>query len=119
MERLCGSVVSTSEPDILQPFKDTMEQFIKLANKSIQEQIEGLADCRKRYCKTAKSLECQMNLPIICSHRFESLTQFYGCEWKGDDEPMTPTDFFGMWTSLCADFKEMWKKEQQVVAKDK
>jgi formin 2 len=98
VHHLCESVVSKSEPEILQPFKDTMEQFIESANKSIEEQIEGLTECQKR---------------------FESLTQFYGCKWKGSGEPMTPVDFFSMWTSLCTDFKEMWKREQQVVAKEK
>lgn len=48
MQRLYESVVATSDVEILQPFKDTMHQFIQSADKSILEQVEGLNDCQKR-----------------------------------------------------------------------
>ena len=50
--------------------------------------------------------------------RFDALTQYYGCQSKDNDGPMTPAEFFGLWTAVCVDFKELWKKEQQIVAKE-
>ncbi|XP_062523490.1 uncharacterized protein LOC134198171 isoform X2 [Corticium candelabrum] len=97
VEKLSQSVIAVSAPEHLQPLKDTMEQFIESANKSIAEQVEGLNECQKR---------------------FDALTQYYGCQSKDNDGPMTPAEFFGLWTAVCVDFKELWKKEQQIVAKE-
>ena len=48
VEKLSQSVIAVSAPEHLQPLKDTMEQFIESANKSIAEQVEGLNECQKR-----------------------------------------------------------------------
>ena len=36
---------------------------------------------------------------------------------RGEDNFMSLKDFFGLWVTFCQDFKDVWKKEMQRIAK--
>eukprot|EP00118_Oscarella_pearsei_P003590 m.14982 g.14982 ORF g.14982 m.14982 type:complete len:1181 (+) comp26071_c0_seq2:219-3761(+) len=95
VERKALEVFQSSPSNLLQPFKATMEEFLGWAKKTIQDQFDFLADCQRR---------------------FTSLADFY-CFHDNGGVAMTPSEFFNVWTELCADFKEAWKREKQIVAK--
>ena len=71
-----------------------MEGLLGWARKTIQDQFDFLSDCRRR---------------------FAALVDYY-C-YRGNGGVVSPSEFFGLWTEMCSDFKEAWKVEQQIVAK--
>ena len=51
--------------------------------------------------------------------RFELLCSYFDVKPKPNEEKVSPKDFFSMWTSFCDDFKNLWKREQQRVIKER
>lgn len=49
--------------------------------------------------------------------RFASLYKYYTVKPKSGEKEVSPEYFFSLWSSFCHDFKDLWKKEQQYVAK--
>jgi formin 2 len=47
--------------------------------------------------------------------------QFYQYQPKGggNEDDVDPKDFFALWSPFCSDFKDIWKKEQQRLIKEK
>jgi formin 2 len=47
--------------------------------------------------------------------------QFYHYQPKGgaNEDDVDPKDFFALWSPFCSDFKDIWKKEQQRLIKEK
>jgi formin 2 len=47
--------------------------------------------------------------------------QFYHYHPKGgiNEDDVDPKDFFAQWSPFCSDFKDIWKKEQQRLIKEK
>jgi len=38
---------------------------------------------------------------------------------KSSEKEVLPKEFFGLWMPFCQDFKELWKREQKRISKDK
>lgn len=53
--------------------------------------------------------------------RFQATLKFYQFQPKGGmkEEEVAPKDFFPLWAQFCFDFKDLWKKEQQRIIKEK
>jgi hypothetical protein len=52
--------------------------------------------------------------------RFKAAMQFYQYQPKGGaNDDVDPKDFFALWSPFCSDFKDIWKKEQQRLIKEK
>jgi formin 2 len=47
--------------------------------------------------------------------------QFYQYQPKGgtNEDEVDLKDFFALWSPFCSDFKDIWKKEQQRLIKEK
>ncbi|XP_014280845.2 protein cappuccino isoform X3 [Halyomorpha halys] len=92
-------VTSASEENI-EPFKEKMEAFMLSAKKLLTEEEENLEDCKQKY------------IAVLKFYRFQpkSSTKL---------EEVTPQDFFPLWGPFCSDFKDLWKKEQQRIIKEK
>ncbi|XP_061163770.1 uncharacterized protein LOC133172931 [Saccostrea echinata] len=95
-EKRAEKVIKNSSPQYVQPFKDIMLTFFNKGQEEFKEQEENL--------KEAKSV-------------FASLYMFYTVKPKSGEKEVTPEYFFSLWSSFCHDFKDLWKKEQQYVAK--
>lgn len=57
-------------------------------------------------------------LYIVINYRFKDMVIFFCVQPSGEEE-VTPESFFSNWFGFCADFKDLWKKEQQRIAKEK
>nr|CAD7579419.1 unnamed protein product [Timema californicum] len=53
--------------------------------------------------------------------KFKAAMVFYQYQPKGGIKPdeVDPKDFFFLWSPFCTDFKDIWKKEQQRIIKEK
>ncbi|KAL5009280.1 hypothetical protein ScPMuIL_014861 [Solemya velum] len=90
-------IMSASEKD-LQPFKDIMISFFTKGKQDLKEQEDNLAEgCKK----------------------FQDMVVFFCVKPKQGEKVVSPETFFAHWFGFCADFKDLWKKEQQRIAKEK
>ncbi|XP_022104818.1 uncharacterized protein LOC110986863 [Acanthaster planci] len=88
-------VLKTSAEEHLQPFKDKMEAFLEHAKEEVGTTEDKLRETISK---------------------FDFLASSYCVKPKSSEE-LTPSYLFGLWAPLCRDFKDLWKKEQQGVAK--
>lgn len=83
----------------LDVFRDKMTTFIKSATEKLALESENLNECRSKFVATVK---------------------FYQYTPKcGRVEDCEPKEFFSLWTSFCTDFKDIFKKEEQIAIKEK
>ncbi|XP_049867761.1 protein cappuccino-like isoform X2 [Pectinophora gossypiella] len=80
-------------------FKDKMTTFLNAAEEKLKTENENLEECRTKFLATVK---------------FYQYTPKCG---KVDD--CEPKEFFSLWTSFCSDFKDIYKKEEQLAVKEK
>ncbi|KAF7990506.1 hypothetical protein HCN44_000311 [Aphidius gifuensis] len=93
------TVVDNCSPESAYIFKEKMNNFIKTAgNEWFNE---------KEYLQEAKL-------------KFKAVMLFYQYIPKGATiDTADPKDFFGLWINFCRDFKDIWKREQQRMKKEK
>ncbi|CAG4985765.1 unnamed protein product [Colias eurytheme] len=83
----------------LEVFKDKMTTFIEAAEEKLKTEDENLTECRNKFIATVR---------------------FYQYIPKcGKIEECEPKEFFSLWTSFCSDFKDIYKKEEQLAIKEK
>ncbi|XP_017038431.1 protein cappuccino isoform X5 [Drosophila kikkawai] len=92
-KRTTAKVLAASRPDILEPFKSKMEEFVEAADKSIAKLRQSLEECRELFLETMRFYHFS---PKACTL---TLSQ------------CTPDQFFEYWTNFTNDFKDIWKKE--------
>ncbi|KAL4238472.1 riboflavin kinase [Mactra antiquata] len=97
-ERAEKVINSAKDLVYLQPFKDMMVQFFEKGKQEFIEQEENLADGKRLFQET-----------VI----------FFCVKPKSGDKVVTPEYFFSLWCSFCQDFKDIWKREQQKIIKQK
>ncbi|XP_063362544.1 protein cappuccino-like [Cydia amplana] len=80
-------------------FEDKMGTFLTAAEEKLKTEHENLEECRSKFFATVK---------------------FYQYTPKvGKLEDCEPKEFFSLWTSFCSDFKDIYKKEEQIAIKEK
>lgn len=68
--------------------------------------------------KAKIAMNDQENNLIEVKKKYESCVCFFMANsQRGDDNIMSLKDFFGLWVTFCQDFKDVWKKEMQRIAK--
>ena len=83
--------------DLKEPFTSKMKQFIDTAEVQLKDLRELVEDC---------------------AIKFQDCMRFYNfVPKKGKLENATPEDFFCHWYPFCADYKNLWKKEQVRIQK--
>ncbi|KAH8262153.1 hypothetical protein KR038_004696 [Drosophila bunnanda] len=92
-KRTTAKVLDASRPDILEPFKSKMEEFVEGADKSMAKLRQSLEECRELFLETMRFYHFS---PKACTL---TLSQ------------CTPDQFFEYWTNFTNDFKDIWKKE--------
>lgn len=94
-----NKVIEQSSEENLQPFKDKMTTFLERAEKQLHAEKENLSECQIKFVSTMK---------------------FYQFTPKsGALEDCSPKEFFDLWSQFCRDFKDIWKKEEQKIIKEK
>ncbi|XP_044578585.1 protein diaphanous homolog 1-like isoform X1 [Cotesia glomerata] len=98
-EKNCKTVAELSPEDSTTAFKEKMETFLARARNELANEKENLQEARAR---------------------FKAVMLFYQYVPKGTSiDTADPKDFFGLWISFCKDFKDIWKKEQQRLKKER
>ncbi|VVC98382.1 unnamed protein product [Leptidea sinapis] len=89
----------TNDNKRLDVFKDKMTTFLDAAQDKLKAEEDNLTECRSKFITTVK---------------------FYQYKPKcGKVEDCEPKEFFALWTSFCSDFKDIFKKEEQLALKEK
>ncbi|XP_050346682.1 protein cappuccino isoform X2 [Nymphalis io] len=83
----------------LEVFKDKMTTFLNTAEEKLKTENENMCECRNKFIATVKFYQY--------SPRCGKLDD---CE---------PKEFFSLWTTFCSDFKDIYKKEEQIAIKEK
>ncbi|KAG8232947.1 hypothetical protein J437_LFUL013375 [Ladona fulva] len=92
-------VIASSNEEHLQPFKEKMEAFLTEGQKQLTDEFDNLEECKQKFLTVMK---------------------FYQYVPKGTKiSEVPPKDFFALWSPFCKEFKDIWKKEQQRVMKEK
>lgn len=92
-------MIADSSEENIEPFKTKMSGFLENAEKQLNTQFEMLNECKSKFIGTMK---------------------FYHFRPKsGTLETFPPDEFFILWSQFCIDFKDIWKKEQQRLIKEK
>ncbi|KMY88003.1 uncharacterized protein Dsimw501_GD22724, isoform D [Drosophila simulans] len=92
-KRTTAKVLAASRPEIMEPFKSKMEEFVEGADKSMAKLHQSLDECRDLFLETMRFYHFS---PKACTL---TLAQ------------CTPDQFFEYWTNFTNDFKDIWKKE--------
>ncbi|KAK2586047.1 hypothetical protein KPH14_012044 [Odynerus spinipes] len=91
--------VIESNPVNAQIFEENMNAFFTSATTELKNENKALTEARKK---------------------FKAVMQFYQFVPKGATlDTADPNQFFALWLNFCRDFKDIWKKEQQRMLKEK
>lgn len=94
----CNLVVE-ADPNASGPFKEKMDSFFREAAEELANEQEALLEAK---------------------NKFKAVMQFYQYTPKGRNlDTADPSAFFILWLGFCKDFKDIWKKEQQRIRKER
>ncbi|XP_060789353.1 formin-2 isoform X2 [Neoarius graeffei] len=94
MEKVC--VMSSDEHR--QPFKDKMEEFLSQARTELEAQDKQLTETQQS---------------------FLDLSAFFSVKPKGEEKEVSPNTFFSVWHEFSSDFKDLWKRENKLLLKER
>ncbi|XP_063621549.1 protein cappuccino-like isoform X2 [Cydia splendana] len=88
-----------SESKRIDVFEEKMGTFLTAAEEKLKAEHENLEECRSKFFATVRFYQYT-----------PKVGKFEDCE---------PKEFFSLWTSFCSDFKDIYKKEEQIAIKEK
>ncbi|XP_076654963.1 uncharacterized protein LOC143360204 [Halictus rubicundus] len=92
-------IVVESDPETSGPFKSKMDSFVREATTELANEQEAFQDARSK---------------------FKAVMRFYQYTPRGSSlDQADPSAFFVLWLGFCQDFKDIWKKEQQRIMKER
>ncbi|XP_047677087.1 formin-2 [Tachysurus fulvidraco] len=91
-------VCAMSSDEHLQPFKNKMEEFICQARIELEAQDKELTETQKSFLE---------------------LSAFFSVKPKGEEKEVSPNTFFSVWVEFSSDFKDLWKKENKLLLKER
>ncbi|XP_077482147.1 formin-2 isoform X2 [Stigmatopora argus] len=94
VERVCKA----SDEDNLQPFKDKMDYFISKAKNELEALETHLSNTHKLFLE---------------------VTVFYLVKAKAGEKEVSPNTIFSIWYEFSSDFKDLWKKENKAILKER
>ncbi|GAA6076222.1 formin-2 [Tachysurus ichikawai] len=50
---------------------------------------------------------------------FLELSAFFSVKPKGEEKEVSPNTFFSVWVEFSSDFKDLWKKENKLLLKER
>ncbi|KAL0113159.1 hypothetical protein PUN28_012381 [Cardiocondyla obscurior] len=96
--QMCNTIVE-ADPSTSKIFKKKVDAFIKRANTELTSEKEDLLEAK---------------------NKFKAVMKFYQFIPKGSTlDTAEPYDFFNLWLGFCRDFKDIWKREQQRIRKER
>lgn len=96
--QMCNTIVEAN-PSKSKIFKKKVNSFLTRANSELASEKEDLLEAK---------------------NKFKAVMKFYQFIPKGSSlETAEPYDFFNLWLGFCRDFKDIWKREQQRIRKER
>ncbi|XP_051579426.1 formin-2 isoform X2 [Myxocyprinus asiaticus] len=87
-------VCNISSEELLQPFKDKMEEFLTRAKAELELQEKQLTDTQRIFLE---------------------LSVFFSIKPKAGEKEVSPNTLFSVWHEFSSDFKELWKRENKSI----
>ncbi|KAL3874749.1 hypothetical protein ACJMK2_037720 [Sinanodonta woodiana] len=97
-EERASKVINAASVQYLHPFKEIMTTFFIKGKQKMKEQEENLKSASKIFHET-----------VI----------FFCVKPKPGFNVVTAEHFFSLWATFCKDFKDIWKREQQKIIKQR
>uniref|UniRef100_A0A8B9DYE3 Formin-2 n=1 Tax=Anser cygnoides TaxID=8845 RepID=A0A8B9DYE3_ANSCY len=97
-ETEAAKVYQLSLEEHLQPFKDSMEQFISQAKIDQENEEKSLTEAHKSFLETAT---------------------YFCMKPKMGEKEVSPHSFFSIWHEFSSDFKDFWKKENKLILQER
>ncbi|XP_058847360.1 formin-like isoform X1 [Acipenser ruthenus] len=97
-EKEIAVVCKNSSEEHLQPFKEKMETFVQNAHQE--------------HCAEEDNLKTALG-------SFEDTVRYFGVKPKSGDKEITPNVVFMLWFEFCNDFKNVWKRENKNISKER
>ncbi|XP_009891955.1 PREDICTED: formin-2 [Charadrius vociferus] len=97
-ETEAAKVYQLSLEEHLQPFKDSMEQFISQAKVDQENEEKSLTEAHKSFLETAA---------------------YFCMKPKMGEKEVSPHSFFSIWHEFSSDFKDFWKKENKLILQER
>ncbi|KAM6279404.1 formin-2 isoform 2-T2 [Porphyrio hochstetteri] len=97
-ETEAAKVYQLSLEEHLQPFKDSMEQFISQAKIDQENEEKSLTETHKSFLETAA---------------------YFCMKPKMGEKEVSPHSFFSIWHEFSSDFKDFWKKENKLILQER
>ncbi|XP_053918959.1 formin-2 [Cuculus canorus] len=97
-ETEAAKVYQLSLEEHLQPFKDSMEQFISQAKVDQENEEKSLTEAHKSFLETAA---------------------YFCMKPKLGEKEVSPHSFFSIWHEFSSDFKDFWKKENKLILQER
>lgn len=91
-------VCKLSSEENLQPFKDKMEGFLSQAKTELETQEKQLGDTQKIFLELSVS---------------------FSVKPKGGEKEVSLNTFFSIWHEFSTDFKDQWKKQNNLMLKER
>ncbi|XP_056672058.1 formin-2 isoform X2 [Monodelphis domestica] len=97
-ETEAGKVYQMSLEEHIQPFKESMEQFICQAKIDQEAEEHSLTAAHKCFLET---------------------TAYFFMKPKMGEKEVSPPVFFSLWHEFSSDFKDFWKKENKLILQER
>ncbi|XP_068920584.1 LOW QUALITY PROTEIN: formin-2 [Petaurus breviceps papuanus] len=97
-ETEAGKVYQMSLEEHIQPFKESMEQFILQAKIDQEAEENSLTAAHKCFLET---------------------TAYFFMKPKMGEKEVSPNVFFSLWHEFSSDFKDFWKKENKLILQER
>ncbi|XP_054018276.1 formin-2 isoform X2 [Dryobates pubescens] len=97
-ETEAAKVYQLSLEEHLQPFKNSMEQFISQAKIDQENEEKSLTEAHKSFLETAA---------------------YFCMKPKMGEKEVSPHSFFSIWHEFSSDFKDLWKKENKLILQER
>ena len=52
-------------------------------------------------------------------YRYEMCCVYFAVKPKSGEASVSPGDFFSLWSGFSSDFKDLWKREQQRIVRER
>jgi len=109
-------MLDESSSEHLQPMKEKMEQFINKVQQLMQTLKTKFTSTQEQFNKVLSNyIRYSMNL----SNCFMQVVQYYSVVPKPNEDHVTISHFFSLWSKFSHDLKKEWQHQQKQAAKQR
>ncbi|CAG5094834.1 Oidioi.mRNA.OKI2018_I69.XSR.g13902.t2.cds [Oikopleura dioica] len=105
---------------LLRDHKKCSDMLATVELEASEDDKEPFYSSTKKKLETARTKIDSLGLDITKARKnFRALMDFYAVQPKKPNVDPEPKEFFDLWTSFCAEFKDIWEREIKLAMKRK